>query len=300
VKTRNYSHKAVVLWTLFTINTLLALYYLFEHLIVENQSVMPLSGLLDNPKLPFPVLMPGLLLLVLHAFWSLGYQRGFLLLSTAFLSGLFFEIAGVHLGIVFGGDYSYQDGARNVLLGVPLLVTLFWVAFIYVGYWLTSSFFIWLGKGKPNQIGGNHLWLALAVCLDGLAVVIIDLIMDPIQVRAGNWGWLDAGSFFGVPPANFLGWFLVTIIATGTFRTLEYYLPLKAAGRIGSALLIPTVGYGLLGLGLAAMALESGIPELAPIGAVLMLTLALINLRFFLRQRAKALPAAELKSMVDS
>jgi putative membrane protein len=280
--------KKTILWALFALNILLAVLYLLKHLLAGGGDV-PLASLLSSPRIPFPALIPGIILLLLHACWSLGYRRGPLLLGLAFVTGFLFEAAGVNLGIAFGGQYSYQENAKLALLGVPFIVPLFWAAFIYIGYWLTTTFFRWTGRDKPQRNKDGLRWLLLAVCLDGLAVLLIDLIMDPLQVAAGNWQWLEPGAFYGVPWGNFLGWFLVTVIASGIFRSLEYYLPPEKGEDTGSAVLIPVIGYGLLGPGLAVTAIKLDTPELIPIGSIL-LALALGNLLLFSRQRQKAVP----------
>ncbi len=279
--------KTLVLWMLFTVTALLALYYVFNRLTGEGRASVPLVGLFNNSIFLALALIPCLALLVLHAWWTLGYRRGSLLLILAFLTGLLFEICGVSTGIVFGGEYIYRYGTSLVWLGVPLLVPLFWATFIYASYWLVSSSLIWLGKGKSDKTKSSRAWLVLTVCLDGLAVVMIDFIMDPLQVKAGNWLWPNASAFFGVPPGNYFGWFLVAVIVTGTFRTLEYYSPLKTDRNSYPAVIIPVFGYGLLGLGLALFALKSGIPELSPIGFLVMFPLALTNLLFFRRWQSR-------------
>ncbi|MBN1368071.1 MAG: carotenoid biosynthesis protein [Dehalococcoidales bacterium] len=294
MKKRTCSVKRLVLWILFGIVTFQAFYYVFDTLIEQGKEGVPFSGLFNNPGVLPLSLIPSLVLLILHACWTLGYRRGTLLLSLAFSLGFFFEVIGINTGTIFGGDYSYQIGASPVWLGVPLLVPVFWTAFIYAGYWLVSSLLIWSEIGKPNRMDSGRGWLILAICLDGLAVVAIDFIMDPLQVKTGNWIWSNAGAFYGVPLGNFFGWFLVTIIVTSIFRTIEYYLPSKIVANNDSMLMIPTLGYGLLGLGLACFSLKSGIPELSPIGILGISPFAFINLLLFRRSKNKTANAEEI------
>ena len=65
-----------------------------------------------------------------------------------------------------------------------------------------------------------------------------------------------------------LGCFLVTVIVSGIFRSMEYYMPPEKGKATNSAIMIPVIGCGLPGLGLAATALKLGTPELAPVDSV--------------------------------
>jgi putative membrane protein len=214
-------------------------------------------------------------LILAHAWTGLGLLRGTFFVLLAFALGLAAEIVGVKTGLIFGGRYAYAPGSTPVFMDVPLLIPIFWTAFISTGYGLVNSLLAWPGKGKPNR--GNVGVLFLAVALDGLSVVAIDIIMDPLQVDAGNWQWLQPGCFYGVPWGNFTGWFLVVMVISGISRTADYYFPGRS-GMNPSALLISAASYALLGLVLASFALKSGKPWLSLIGLGVMLPLALAGL----------------------
>ncbi|MBL3592363.1 MAG: carotenoid biosynthesis protein [Synergistaceae bacterium] len=159
-----------------------------------------------------------LALLFLHAFWSLG-RRGVLLLLLAGLVGAGGEMAALRWG-AFGVRYVYHldvPGDAVAVGGFPLLVSLYWMAFIYVGSSLVTA----IAEGSRRPV--SPLTLAL---LDGLAVTAIDAAMDPIQVAIGSWSWHGGGPWFAVPLENFLGWFLTAFVVTLPFRLFGGLRPL--------------------------------------------------------------------------
>lgn len=230
------------------------------------------------------ILIPACLIL-LHQFHSLGGQKAVTFFSLAFITGLFFEIIGVQFGTTFGGHYVYNFGQTAMILGVPLIVPLHWSIFIYTGYAITSSFLVWTDKKKPGwKNKKSFLLLPLLVILDGILVVAIDLVMDPLQVMAGKWTWLDGGAYYDIPLDNFLGWFLVTIIATGFFRTIEYYYPKRQTkiNKKQSLQIIPVLAYGSLCIFLCSNAVHLQLPELAMIGILAMMPIVIINVFLYI------------------
>jgi putative membrane protein len=73
----------------------------------------------------------------------------------------------------------------------------------------------------------KNIIILFTILLDGLVVVALDLFMDPIAVKSGDWTWLEGGPYFGIPIGNFIGWFFVVVLAMGTFRAVEYFFPRK-------------------------------------------------------------------------
>jgi len=230
----------------------------------------------------------ALLLLILHSVWTLGYVYGIFLVALCFITGFVFEILGLSYGTVFGGHYLYHPGTRPTLLGVPLMVPLIWAGFIYAGYTIASSFSVWLNREKPSKHNHRIRDFLLLTALGGLVVVAIDLLMEPLQVKAGNWIWLDAGSYFNIPVGNLAGWFLVTFIATGIFRALEYHMPKRPQSINKSVFLIPVIGYGLLCLVFVAWALKLSLPVLSLIGFLAMFPITVVNVVLFLKWKRDA------------
>ncbi len=183
-----------------------------------------------------------LLFTVLHSGWTLSWRRAVPLLLGAASVGFFFEELGLKYETVFGGAYSYQTS--GIFIGnVPLLVILYWPVFIYLAYCITNVVVRWK-------------FLPLMVVADGLIAVSIDLFLDPIQVSAGSWQWLGGGWYFGIPIGNFIGWFVVTALVTGTFRSVEAFTNHRAPNPVHPLWrALPVGGYALLILSLVALAL---------------------------------------------
>ena len=213
----------------------------------------------------------------------LTIRRGLAFILLAGFIGWAAEAVSLHYGTVFGGDYIYP--AQAGVFGVPLTIITYWAVFIYTGYWLVTTFLYWHGRQKPSRKQGNLLPLGLVVLADGLAVTAIDLFMDPVSVRAGSWTWVDGGPYFGVPIGNFVGWFCVTVIVTGLFRLYEYYSPQREPKIDKSVLLLPVLGYLLVGINFLVGAISYDLLPLAAIGTAIVILPALINLALYARSK---------------
>ncbi len=221
--------------------------------------------------------------LTLHAAWTLTYFRGAIFILLASLTGLIFEIIGMKYGTVFGGGhYVYQMNNKSTFFDVPLLIPLCWAGLIYTGYNIVSSFLFWINKGKPNKHRNDAIFLPLLILLDGLVVVAIDLVIDPLQVKAGSWIWLKGGPYYDIPIQNFVGWFIVTVLSTGIFRVFEYFSPQEPMRMDKSIFLMPVIAYGILGIVLLYSALKVQLPELALVGFFVIFPIIVVNLIFFI------------------
>jgi len=226
--------------------------------------------------------IPGLLL-ALHSILTLSPKRVFLFVLLASGTGAIMEYFGLKIGAFFGGHYVYSP--QITLITVPIKVIVYWAIFIYTGYCIVTSFLYWLKQKKPTIKTGNYLLLLFTVLLDGLVVVALDLFLDPIAVRAGEWKWLEGGPYFGVPIGNFIGWLLVVVIATGIFRSIEYFFPIKEMKYNKSVLIIPVLGYGLLAVSFLIKAVRFQMFDLALVGSLLMFPIVFLNLYFYIRHK---------------
>lgn len=94
---------------------------------------------------------------------------------------------------------------------------------------------------------------------------------------------MSHGAYFGVPIGNFIGWFIVTVLATGFFRLYEYIKPAKVATE-AYLLLLSVVGYCLMGLGFVASATIYGMYFISVIGIVLFVPVTIINVLLYLKK----------------
>lgn len=247
--------------------------------VIGIKIVGDISGLeLEESSKWFRIVMyslPGIIL-VLHSILTLSAPRALLFVLLASGTGAVMEYIGLRDGVFFGGHYIYKPQAT--FYTVPYDVILYWSVFIYTGYSITNSFFYWLKKKRPTVKTGNIPLLLFTILLDGLIVVALDLFMDPIAVKSGDWTWLEGGQYFGVPIGNFVGWFFVVVFAMGVFRTVEYFFPKKEVRFSKTIYVLPVLGYGLLAATFVFKAVRYNMTDLALVGSLLMFPTVIFNL----------------------
>jgi len=112
------------------------------------------------------------------------------------------EIVGVRTDWPYGAfEYTIQLGP--MLLGeVPLALPLFFVPLVCNAYLLTL---LLLGDWQEN--------LAVRLLAAVVAVVAIDLVLDPAAVAVGFWEFTPPGVYYGVPVSNYVGWVISGTVA---------------------------------------------------------------------------------------
>ncbi|MFB3819397.1 MAG: carotenoid biosynthesis protein [Candidatus Methylomirabilales bacterium] len=184
--------------------------------------------------------VPGLLL---GSLWLRPYVFGFLgvhlLGATAWLGGrraaaytlitwavaFLAESSSIRTGVPFGWYYYVPDTAGQELwiAGVPFFDSLSFSFLLVSSYGLA---WVWLvpraGRKAGERLGGlRHALLTTAL------FVLIDMIIDPVALRGDRWflgriyGYPEPGAYFGVPLANFVGWAVVGLTATGLYLAWE-------------------------------------------------------------------------------
>lgn len=220
-----------------------------------------------------------IIVLTIHLDLTLTLKRAAFFFFLASSIGTIFEYIGLKYGTFFGGNYVYESPIT--LFTVPVDVILYWTIFIYTGYSITNSFLYWLRQRQPSFRVKHVLLLLLEIFLDGIILVSLDLFMDPLMVKSGAWTWIQKGDYFGIPIGNFIGWFIVTIIVTGTFRLFEYFYPRKVVIHHKSIFIVPVLFYGILALTFCFKAIQYNMNGLALVGSMVMLPIIIVNLYFF-------------------
>ena len=114
------------------------------------------------------------------------------------------EFSGVLWGIPYG-RYHYGDVAGPKVLGlVPVFIYIAWLGILYATVATTALAF--RGTGPKMAV------------IDGAIATGLDIMIDPLAVRAGYWAWDDPGAFYGIPLTNFLGWFGVVALTSAVIR----------------------------------------------------------------------------------
>ncbi len=270
------NYKSIILWGLFGAILLSGILYTAH--IMPGNTYTPLLDFKDINAGKILILTTATLLLILHAVWNIGVPDGLVLIAFSFLLSLIFEIAGVQYGIVFGGRYIYSENIQPSFMGVPWLIPLIWAGFIYCGYTIVASFSIWISNGKQSHNQRKFFRNVIFAAASAITVLAIDVMMEPLQVNAGNWRWLDEGYYYDIPSGNFLGWFLVAFVSVLIFKIIQNYMPRKTEKISAHVLLIPVIGYGLLYGVFAFWAFRLGFFSLIFVGLVTMFPITLLNL----------------------
>ena len=162
---------------------------------------------------------------LLHSSKVLGNKHTLILFTIALIFGFIFEANGVLYGSFYGMPYYYN--LPTFFFGiVPLTTPISWSIIIYFSYTLANLFLFGFGGEKPKKTDNRGYFSGLIVLvsfISGLIAVNLDMILDPVAVapQIAGWVWIGGGPYFGIPIANFIGWFFVAAIAILIFRYYE-------------------------------------------------------------------------------
>lgn len=130
-------------------------------------------------------------------------ENHLLLYITASIYGIILEKAA----IIALQIYTYPaDEFFLSFFGIPMSIGLAWAAIIYAGY-ITA-----IKLGLDTQF---------VPVFTALYVLHVDIAIDAIAIRIPFWSWVIPGAWFGVPLINFLAWYLVALLFTGTYIVLK-------------------------------------------------------------------------------
>ena len=119
--------------------------------------------------------------------------------------GFFYEVAGVHLGFLFG-SYNYTDVFSLKLFSVPIVMTCAWI--------IVLTFTLSLIQDLPKTY---------SFIVGALVMVVVDLLIDPVAVHGLEiWKWDSEGIYYDIPFHNFLGWFFLSIPLIILFSFFDY------------------------------------------------------------------------------
>jgi len=118
------------------------------------------------------------------------------------------EMIGSRNGFLFGA-YDYADTLQPQILNVPLQIPLGWLMMLPPSWGVAQAM-----TGRMDT-----RWAFPAfVGISALAMTAWDLFLDPMMVTWGMWAWESPGGYFGIPWINYLGWLLVSALATLLIR----------------------------------------------------------------------------------
>ena len=125
-------------------------------------------------------------------------RRGAAALALVALAGFAAEVIGVRTGFPFG-RYAYTGALQPQLFGVPLVMSLAWMALVAYAADLAGRLRL---PAWPAAFAAA-LWTTAA-----------DLVIDPLAtVHFKYWTWAHQGVYYGIPFTNFAGWFVTALVA---------------------------------------------------------------------------------------
>jgi hypothetical protein len=176
-------------------------------------------------------------LTAVHARRALGTARA----AVELLALVAYGYALERTAIAVFASHEYGPAWRAAPGGVPLAVAATWAAVIVAAMALGA------------RLTRTPLGRAAAAALIGIS---LDLLMEPVAVRAGLWSWTPPGPWLLVPIGNFVGW--AVIVGAWTFGAERWSgagsLVAQALRRaaLGLAAVAALVAVGLVWRGLAA------------------------------------------------
>lgn len=168
------------------------------------------------------------------SFRLLGRTRTAALFGITWLTAFLCEISSTRIGFPFG-DYYYTGssvGEELYLFNVPFMDSLSFTFLLFASYSLALWLLLPAEPGSPNSSRDRHVltreslsWPVIG--LTAALFMLIDVVIDPVALRGDRWflgqiyGYPNPGVYFGVPLANFGGWFIVGLIAMTSYRMLD-------------------------------------------------------------------------------
>ncbi|WP_254545334.1 bisanhydrobacterioruberin hydratase [Halomarina pelagica] len=131
--------------------------------------------------------------------------------ATAALLALTLYAYGIeYLGVTTGwpyGEFEYAIDLGPMLFGaIPVGLPVFFFPLVLNSYLLC----LLLLGGRADRA---RVRLPVVV----LAVLGMDLVLDPAAVSVGFWRYAGGGAYYGVPLSNYLGWVLSATVAVAAF-----------------------------------------------------------------------------------
>ena len=164
----------------------------------------------------------------------LGWKRTRVMFGITWVTAFTCEFLSTRVGFPFG-DYFYTAstvGEELYISNIPFMDSLSFTFLLYASYCLALLFTLPSHSHPHPSKPCRHLVLQNLVswpviALTCLFFMFIDIVIDPVALRGDRWflgqiyGYPDPGVYFGVPLANFIGWFIVGLIAMIGYRVVD-------------------------------------------------------------------------------
>lgn len=139
------------------------------------------------------------------------------------------EFASTRIGIPFG-SYFYTAstvGQELYVANIPFMDSLSFTFLLFASYCLALFFVLpveTLHAGQPSVFQSEAVVSWPIVLLTASFFMLIDIVIDPVALRGDRWflgliyGYPEPGIYFGVPLANFAGWWIVGIVSMTAYK----------------------------------------------------------------------------------
>jgi hypothetical protein len=145
---------------------------------------------------------------------DLGWRRTLLFGAWVGPVAWLAEFASTRVGVPFG-LYHYTGDTRGRELFIANVPFMDCLSFTFLAY---AAF--GLARAVLRARRGSD---ALVVLVAGVAMMLLDVVIDPLAVRGDRWFlgrifyYPDGGVYFGVPLSNFAGWMIVGWVGIGGY-----------------------------------------------------------------------------------
>ncbi|HEX7125363.1 MAG TPA: carotenoid biosynthesis protein [Thermodesulfobacteriota bacterium] len=187
---------------------------------------------------------------------ALGAARTARFTATIWLTAFAAEYSSTRTGIPFG-FYTYLENTRDRELYVANVPFMDSLSFTFLAFAAYATAIVLRAPRAPGEAASRG---PATVALAAALLTLLDVVIDPIALRGDRWflgliyAYPHEGFYFGVPAANFAGWFVVGLVGIGGHAAVEAVLARRGTERpLGTGGLRLGVGlyYGVLAFNLA-------------------------------------------------
>lgn len=150
-----------------------------------------------------------------YGWYALGWRFTACFFAVTYALSLTSELIGTATGWPFG-EYAYTEFLGYKILGrVPFTIPFSWFAMGLASYLLGNEL------ARSLNVRRHSVW---SVLLGAWLLTAWDLVLDPAMayedLHIQFWRWGQAGSYFGMPLLNLLGWSLTGLAFMSVSRAL--------------------------------------------------------------------------------
>lgn len=183
---------------------------------IAANAIVGFGGAKPEIVIPFLLVSFGVYIFA-HGTVRFGIKNLLVMIGIGMAVSLFYEALSIATGFPYSG-YHYSEILGPQLLGFPIMVM--------IGYGVIAYVF-WAVAGAITGNYTNELKGANIVLMPIIAAALFtswDYVFDPIMASINKaYIWDEPGAYFGVPFANFMGWYLATYTIFQIFALVIHY-----------------------------------------------------------------------------